>query len=70
MTCSKNATVAAAGALAGARFEATRVKLAANPGVMANIHEIQASGDFGEFLFRIEGHALPDKAALKGWNAT
>ncbi|MEY8838441.1 aspartate dehydrogenase, partial [Cribrihabitans sp. XS_ASV171] len=56
----KNANVAAAVALAGAGFEATRVRLVADPGVSANIHEIHAAGSFGQFHFRIEGHALPD----------
>jgi len=56
----KNANVAAAVALACSGFDATRVKLVADPAITANIHEIKASGAFGQLAFRIEGEALPD----------
>jgi aspartate dehydrogenase len=56
----KNANVAAAVALAGIGFDNTQVKLIADPDIAENIHEVRASGDFGNFSFEIRGNSLPD----------
>lgn len=56
----KNANVAAAVALAGVGMDDTQVKLIADPTITANIHEVHASGDFGQFTFQINGETLPD----------
>ena len=56
----QNANVAAAVALAGAGFEATRVQLVADPAASGNQHRITAEGAFGTFEFTVVGRALPD----------
>ena len=54
----QNANFAAAVALAGVGFTATRVGLLAYPGVTRNVHEIQAVGKFGELLVRVANEPL------------
>jgi aspartate dehydrogenase len=56
----KNANVAAAVALSGLGFEATEVRLVADPAAAGNSHTVEATGAFGRFRFEITGAALPD----------
>lgn len=56
----KNANVAAAVALSGVGFDATEVRLIADADVTENIHQVQASGEFGSFSFEIRGNSLEE----------
>jgi aspartate dehydrogenase len=55
----KNANVTATIALAGLGFDATRVRLIADPHIRQNIHELQVRGRAGEFEIRLSNFALP-----------
>lgn len=56
----KNANVTAAVALAGVGFERTAVTLVADPGIAANVHELQAAGAFGSLSLQLVNAPLPD----------
>lgn len=56
----KNANVAATLALAGPGFDATRVRLVADPTVGGNVHEYEVRSASVNFTIRLEGKASPD----------
>lgn len=52
-----NANVAATLALATLGFDATEVELVVDPGLQANLHEVEAEGRAGRVALRFEGRA-------------
>jgi aspartate dehydrogenase len=54
-----NANVAAALALAGIGFDATKVRLVADPAITRNVHEFAVSAGCGDFSIRLEGRPSP-----------
>lgn len=56
----KNANVAATLALAGLGFEATQVRLIADPGVSRNVHEYTVTAGAADYTIRIEGNPSPE----------
>jgi aspartate dehydrogenase len=55
----QNANVAAAIALSGVGFDATRVRLIADPQARGNEHLIEAEGAFGRLTFSVVGTPMP-----------
>ncbi|MBC7778704.1 MAG: aspartate dehydrogenase, partial [Proteobacteria bacterium] len=56
----QNANVCAAIALAGIGFDATSVRLVADPLARGNEHEIEAEGGFGTLRFNVVGKPLAE----------
>lgn len=58
----KNANLTATIALASVGFDKTAVELYVDPAVTNNLHELQASGDFGEFRVAVSGRRISEQS--------
>jgi aspartate dehydrogenase len=58
-TYPQNANVAATVALAGLGFDATRVRLVADPTITRNVHELSVCAACADFTIRLDGHPSP-----------
>jgi aspartate dehydrogenase len=66
-----NANVTATLAMAGIGFDATQVRLVADPGVTRNVHEFSVRSACGDFTMRLEGFpspANPKTSLLAGYS--
>ncbi len=55
----ENVNVAASLSIAGIGPDSTRVKIVADPGATENVHEIEATGEFGRMFVRVENVPSP-----------
>lgn len=58
----KNANLTATIALASVGFDKTRVELYVDPTVTSNIHELEASGDFGSIHVKVSGRRISESS--------
>ena len=55
-----NVNVAGTLSLAGIGYDATMVRVIADPGIARNVHEIEVTGEFGALTVRVENLPSPE----------